>query len=483
MSKRVHGRKYRLLSRQQPARAPSRRGGTIGTTRWFWTIYTETSFCCAIVQRLGVVICRQTGGCLRQSRAALIKGCGFFRGLQTAMIIACPNCATSYTVDGTAFGHQSRTVRCSACGHSWRQSGEAADTLRDAGGAPRTSRKKTPQVQHQPIQALGSTPAAARVKAPRRPKAKPEAPAPIVTPHDKPAPVAPPGAEPAKPKRPQEPVPATVEPGAAAMAKPRPPSATTASDAGAAAPASSPASSPAPMAAPPPEVADNRAPARGWISSAEAKECAEGDLDFVSETELPAPEPAPAAKKSEAPRVAETEPNLSATARADAREQLLAAQKKGDPRRCPTWIVPAAAVAAIAIVAGGLIVARDGIVHRFPSTAGAYSAIGMGGQPVLGAGLELRDVSSSREWSGAEEVLIIQGVVANVLKDPATLLPVRVALYDSDDQEVQAVTVPNDQNRIKPGEMVRFEARIANPSLSAQRIRVSFATPGPQQAS
>ena len=101
----------------------------------------------------------------------------------------------------------------------------------------------------------------------------------------------------------------------------------------------------------------------------------------------------------------------------------------------------------------------------------------------MGEGLEFRDVSSSREWSGAEEVLVIQGVVANVLKDPATLLPVRVALYDSDDHEVQAVTVPSDQNRIKPGESVRFEARIANPSLSAQRIRVSFSTPGTEKAS
>ncbi|MFZ1416191.1 MAG: DUF3426 domain-containing protein, partial [Defluviicoccus sp.] len=280
------------------------------------------------------------------------------------------------------------------------------------------------------------------------------------------------------PKRPQEPAPAAVEPDAAAMDRPRP--ATTASSDAAAAP---PALSPAPVTAPPPEVANNHAPARGWISSAEEKESAEGDLDFVSETEPPAPEPAPAAKESEAPSAAETEPTLSAAARADAREQLLDAQKKGGPRERRTWIVPAAAIAAIAIVAGGLIVARDGIVRRFPSTAGAYSAIGMGGQPALGAGLEFRDVSSSREWSGAEEVLIIQGVVANVLRDSATLLPVRVALYDSDDQEVQAVTVPNDQTRIKPGETVRFEARIANPSLSAQRIRVSFATPGPEQAS
>ncbi len=240
--------------------------------------------------------------------------------------------------------------------------------------------------------------------------------------------------------------------------------------------AAAPASSPEAVAPPPAAAAEHQAPARGWISSSEEKESAEGDLDFATETE-------PAATAGGEPPAADAEPTLSAAARADAREQLLAAQKRGGTPQRRAWIVPAAAVAALVVVVGGLIVTRDGIVRRFPATAGAYSALGMGSQQTLGAGLEFRDVSSSREWSGAEEVLVIQGVVANILKDPATLLPVRVALYDSDDQEVQAVTVPNDQNRIKPGESVRFEARIANPSLSAQRIRVSFATPGAEKAS
>lgn len=67
MSKRVHVCENRHVSRrQQPARAPSQRDGTIGTTLWLWTIYTETSFYCAIVQRLGVVTFRLTGGCLRR---------------------------------------------------------------------------------------------------------------------------------------------------------------------------------------------------------------------------------------------------------------------------------------------------------------------------------------------------------------------------------------------------------------------------------
>lgn len=442
---------------------------TGGAAPRHWPFYTETSSSCEIVQRLDAVTFGLTGGCLRCGRAAPIKGCGFSRGLQTTMIIACPKCATSYTVDSTAFGNQLRTVRCSACGHAWRQSGEteAPDTPRARVDEQRTPRKKAPRPQRQAAQAQEGPPTTGRAKAARRVEAKPSAAASIVAPQDKPAPVPQPSVAPAKPKRPQEPAPAAVEAAPAID--------TSLPIAGAA-----PASSPEAVAPPPAAAAEHQAPARGWISSSEEKESAEGDLDFATETEPAAAEPTTAAGE---PPAADAEPTLSAAARADAREQLLAAQKRnGSPQR-RAWIVPAAAVAALVVVVGGLIVTRDGIVRRFPATAGAYSALGMGGQQTLGAGLEFRDVSSSREWSGAEEVLVIQGVVANVLKDPATLLPVRVALYDSDDQEVQAVTVPNDQNRIKPGESVRFEARIANPSLSAQRIRVSFATPGAEKAS
>jgi predicted Zn finger-like uncharacterized protein len=390
------------------------------------------------------------------------------------MIIACPNCATSYTVDSSAFGNESRTVRCSACGHAWLQSGKAPETAHERGGVTRAARKAAPRLQRQPAPAPAATPAPSRgAKASRRPAAKPSVTAPIDKPEDRPAPALQPSVAAAKPTPtptpPAEPKPAAAEPGRVAD-KTRP----AAAMAAAAAEAPS-ASAPTPVAPSPPEAAEDHGPARGWISSAEAKESAEGDLDFATEGEPPATEtPATAA---------DAEPTLSATARADAREQLRAAQKKGVPSQRRPWIVPAAAAAALVIVASGLIGARDGIIRHFPATAGAYNALGMGGQPTLGAGLKFHDVSTSREWSGAEEVLVVQGAVVNDLKAPATLLPVRVALYDSDDREVQAVTVPNDQNRIKPGEMVHFEARIANPSLSAQRVRVTFATPGAEKAS
>src|SRR5262249_17976340 len=41
------------------------------------------------------------------------------------MILTCPSCGTRYSVDGSKFPPQGRTVRCAKCGHSWHQAAEA----------------------------------------------------------------------------------------------------------------------------------------------------------------------------------------------------------------------------------------------------------------------------------------------------------------------------------------------------------------------
>lgn len=41
------------------------------------------------------------------------------------MILTCPSCATSYSVDGAKLGPAGRTVRCAACGERWTAKAEA----------------------------------------------------------------------------------------------------------------------------------------------------------------------------------------------------------------------------------------------------------------------------------------------------------------------------------------------------------------------
>jgi hypothetical protein len=148
------------------------------------------------------------------------------------------------------------------------------------------------------------------------------------------------------------------------------------------------------------------------------------------------------------------------------------------PSRWQAWMVPGAAAAAVLLLFGILILARESIVRVLPGTATMYSALGFAGAGAVGAGLEFRDVTSRREWAGTDEVLIVRGVIANVSKDNVAVPPVRVALYDIDEYEVQSMTVPNAVNELGSGNTISFEARIPNPALKAQRIRVTFQAPG-----
>lgn len=80
------------------------------------------------------------------------------------MILTCPNCDTRYSVDGSRFPPQGRTVRCAKCGHSWHQAAEAeppADT--DSAAEP----VNTPPVPETPAPAAaGAPPSPTRAYAP-----------------------------------------------------------------------------------------------------------------------------------------------------------------------------------------------------------------------------------------------------------------------------------------------------------------------------
>jgi hypothetical protein len=134
------------------------------------------------------------------------------------------------------------------------------------------------------------------------------------------------------------------------------------------------------------------------------------------------------------------------------------------------------ALAALIGIAVVVVLARGPIVAAIPDAAGFYRAVGLlGDEP--GAGLEIRDVRSARRRDGADEVLTIEGIVANVTDEPLDLPMIRVSLSDADGEELQFVTVPPDQPVLPAGETVSFEARIANPSAIVRRVKVKFDSP------
>jgi hypothetical protein len=143
-------------------------------------------------------------------------------------------------------------------------------------------------------------------------------------------------------------------------------------------------------------------------------------------------------------------------------------------RRASGGVIAALAVGAALIVVAVLILARDPIVAAVPGAAKIYGMVGLAGEE-LGAGLDIRDVSSTREPTGESETLVIEGVIANTSNGPRNVPLVRVALFDADNEELQFVTISPDQLALPPGETVDFTARLENPAATARRIKVTFA--------
>ena len=102
--------------------------------------------------------------------------------------------------------------------------------------------------------------------------------------------------------------------------------------------------------------------------------------------------------------------------------------------------------------------------------------VGLGGEE-LGAGLDIRDVKSSREVEGGVDVLVVRGVVANVTEEDRMVPMIRIALYDSAGEEVQHVIAPPLKNRLQPGATIGFSAKLPEPSALARRLEVTFSEP------
>jgi len=140
------------------------------------------------------------------------------------------------------------------------------------------------------------------------------------------------------------------------------------------------------------------------------------------------------------------------------------------------FVAGTTAVATVIAVASLLVVFRGPISSLVPATNGFYAMLGLAAEP-LGAGLEIREISSLRVRKGGEDVLTVTGVVANVARHPVSLPLLRVSLYDAQDEELQFVMVPGERPGLDPGETLRFDARIIDPRPAARRVRVGFAPP------
>lgn len=135
-------------------------------------------------------------------------------------------------------------------------------------------------------------------------------------------------------------------------------------------------------------------------------------------------------------------------------------------------IIAIAAVVLIALGASAFF-GRGFIIDLWPQTSDYFAMVGLGGDE-LGAGLDIRNVKSSREVENGIEVLVIRGTVANIAEEDRKVPMIRVSLYDGEGVEVQQVIIAPLKSQIPPGAKIGFKAKLSEFSALAGRLEVTF---------
>ncbi|HEY4134934.1 MAG TPA: zinc-ribbon domain-containing protein [Alphaproteobacteria bacterium] len=143
------------------------------------------------------------------------------------------------------------------------------------------------------------------------------------------------------------------------------------------------------------------------------------------------------------------------------------------PRRSRTGVIAwAVLVLVVGGVIGGGILARNEISQAWPPAARLYGLIGLPTEDV-GAGLELRNVSSARRNEDGTAVLGIEGEVTNV-SSAVREVPTMRAILKEGEAEVQNWTFKAAQSRLLPGESASFVTSVRNPSPQATGLTITF---------
>jgi len=135
------------------------------------------------------------------------------------------------------------------------------------------------------------------------------------------------------------------------------------------------------------------------------------------------------------------------------------------------WLV----FAVVLLVGGGsMVVLRDGIVAAWPPSAKLYDMVGLPIETV-GAGLELRNVSSTRKEDGPPAI-VVEGTVANVSNRPREVPRLKAVVRSAAHQDLKNWTFTPGVLVLLPGETANFRAELADPPRGATDLAITFTT-------
>jgi hypothetical protein len=148
------------------------------------------------------------------------------------------------------------------------------------------------------------------------------------------------------------------------------------------------------------------------------------------------------------------------------------------PRRVPMKASPAqrrivAAAVLVGVVAFAAIGLRASLVRVAPDLAGLYAAVGF---PVNLRGLEFSEIKTMREMQDGIPVLVIDGEVMNVTRQPVEVPRLRLAVLGPDSRELYSWTALLPRSVLSEGERLSFRSRLASPPAEGTQVMVRFLT-------
>jgi predicted Zn finger-like uncharacterized protein len=178
------------------------------------------------------------------------------------------------------------------------------------------------------------------------------------------------------------------------------------------------------------------------------------------------------------PSIAPVEPQAETNMMAGAMPGLIPPRPATRPRRAKANATPrqqrifiAVSLASIAfITAIGL---RTTVVRAAPELAGLYAAMGL---PVNLRGLEFTEIKTTHEIQDGIPVLVIEGEVMNVTRQPVEVPRLRLAVLGPDARELYAWTALLPRSVLPEGEKLSFRSRLASPPAEGKQVLVRFLT-------
>jgi predicted Zn finger-like uncharacterized protein len=165
---------------------------------------------------------------------------------------------------------------------------------------------------------------------------------------------------------------------------------------------------------------------------------------------------------ADAPKVLELKTPSPAAWRAAA-----AARRSSSPRLV-AWLVAALVV----LVLASAVIGRNEIVASFPESAAIYRALRL--PLAVQPGLEFGQVNSDRVVEGGVAVLVFEGEIVNLSKEPRRVPPIRVILLDDGGRQLQGETFSSKDASLDAGGKTTFSGRLVNPPSQARNYSITF---------